>query len=288
MRSEQQMLDLILKVAHDDERIRAVIMNGSRVNPTVTRDIFQDYDIVYVVSSLDELVRERDWLHTFGDLIIQQTPDDMGVPPSANEKFAFLMLFTDGNRIDLTLYRVNQLHQMKSDSLSLLLLDKDHIIEPLAPPCNQDYLTVPPTAKQYADCCNEFWWVSTYIAKGLWRRELAYAKYMYDRPVRDVLNLMLEWYIGIQTDFSVDPGKCGKYFEKYLEPRHWTAYVRTYPDADYEHIWNALFIMCDLFRETAMSIANHFAYDYPSDDDRRVTNYLQHVRAFPRDAAGVY
>ncbi len=30
MRSEQEMLDLILTTAREDERIRAVIMNGSR------------------------------------------------------------------------------------------------------------------------------------------------------------------------------------------------------------------------------------------------------------------
>lgn len=33
MRSEQEMLDLILDTARQDERIRAVILNGSRANP---------------------------------------------------------------------------------------------------------------------------------------------------------------------------------------------------------------------------------------------------------------
>lgn len=33
MRSEKEMMDLILGVAQKDERIRAVYMNGSRTNP---------------------------------------------------------------------------------------------------------------------------------------------------------------------------------------------------------------------------------------------------------------
>ena len=33
MRSEQEMLDLILSIARRDDRIRVVIMNGSRANP---------------------------------------------------------------------------------------------------------------------------------------------------------------------------------------------------------------------------------------------------------------
>jgi len=52
MRSEKEMMGLILNTAREDERIRAVIMNGSRVNPNVKRDCFQDYDIVYVVKDI--------------------------------------------------------------------------------------------------------------------------------------------------------------------------------------------------------------------------------------------
>lgn len=50
MRTEQEMFNLILSIAENDERIRAVVMNGSRANPNVVKDIFQDYDIVYVVN----------------------------------------------------------------------------------------------------------------------------------------------------------------------------------------------------------------------------------------------
>ena len=40
MRSEREMMNLILGTAQADERIRAVILNGSRANPNVKRDIF--------------------------------------------------------------------------------------------------------------------------------------------------------------------------------------------------------------------------------------------------------
>ncbi|XEC97753.1 aminoglycoside 6-adenylyltransferase [Paenibacillus tarimensis] len=289
MRSEKEMLRLILAFAEADKRIRSVILNGSRVNPDVPRDIFQDYDIVFIVSSVENFVRDRSWINYFGELIVMQTPDEHGVlAPDITEKFAFLMLFNDGNRIDLTLFSVNNLANFEHDSLSKLLLDKDGIIGELPPPSNKDYLTAPPTEKQFSDCCNEYWWVSTYIAKGLWRRELSYAKFMYERPVRDMLMLMLKWHIGIRTNYSVDPGKLGKYFENYLSPQHWEMFVKTFPDAYYENIWNALFVMCDLFREIASGVSDYYGYEYPNDDDRRVTEYLHHVRTLPKDAAGIY
>ena len=46
MRSEEEMMNLILQVAKDDERVRAVYLNGSRTNPNAPKDRFQDYDVV--------------------------------------------------------------------------------------------------------------------------------------------------------------------------------------------------------------------------------------------------
>ena len=50
MRTEKEMYDLIISIAQSDERIQAVYLNGSRTNPNVPKDIFQDYDVVYVVT----------------------------------------------------------------------------------------------------------------------------------------------------------------------------------------------------------------------------------------------
>jgi aminoglycoside 6-adenylyltransferase len=289
MRTEQEMLALIRAFATENEYIRAVIMNGSRANPNVPRDIFQDYDIVYVVTSLQSFVKDRSWIDRFGKLIMMQTPDEMGAEHSEPlHHFAFLMQFQDGNRIDLTFYESDHLPAWKRDSLSVLLLDKDGIIAPFDEPSNRDYLTIPPTASQFADCCNEFWWVSTYVAKGLWRRELAYAKYMYERPVRDMLIRMLQWHIGIETNFAVDSGKCGKYFERYLATDQWSAFVQTYADGDYEHMWQGLFTMCELFRESAKEVARYFGYPYNLGEDENVTAHLAHVRNLPADAEAIY
>jgi len=37
-------------------------MNGSRANPNVKKDIFQDYDIVYVVTETESIIRDEDWI----------------------------------------------------------------------------------------------------------------------------------------------------------------------------------------------------------------------------------
>jgi aminoglycoside 6-adenylyltransferase len=149
-------------------------------------------------------------------------------------------------------------------------------------------LPKPPSAKQFFDCCNEFWWVSPYVAKGLWRREMPYAKHMADAYVREQLDKMLVWAIGVRTDFKVSPGKLGKYFEKLMPPEWWQLLLNTYSDASCEHTWDALFAMTDLFRLAAKEVAAHFGYDYLQDEDERVSAHLRHVRALPRDAKEMY
>jgi aminoglycoside 6-adenylyltransferase len=289
MRNEKEMMELILETAKRDERIRAVVMNGSRANPQAPKDIFQDYDIVYVVNDVAPFKHDEAFVKQFGNLIILQRPDDMSDTPHDNsDPYALLMQLADGNRIDLTLFPQAKLTELPEDSQTIVLLDKDGLIKPFPPASDRDYLPRPPTAKQFADCCNEFWWVSPYIAKGLWRKEITYAKEMQESYARPQLMKMLEWYIGINTNFSKNPGKSGKYFKTLLKPDLWNMLTATYADADYENTWNALEKMCELFRLVARAVGKHFNLDYVVSDDENVSAHLKHVRKLPKDAKEIY
>jgi aminoglycoside 6-adenylyltransferase len=289
MRSEKEILDLILETARQDERIRAVVMNGSRVNPNAPRDFFQDFDVVYFVTDVTPFRRNFEWIRRFGETMILQTPEDMDDPaPNNDGGYNYLMQFKDGNRIDLAFDPLSFITEITSDSLTTVLLDKDGCIPALPPANDGDYLPKPPTAKAFFDCSNEFWWVSAYVAKGLWRGEFSYARHMLDVAVREQLTKMLTWYIGVQTGFAVSAGKYGKYFQKYLEPELWALLLKTYAAAGGEATWEALFAMGDLFRLTAAHVADYFGYDYPYQDDENVSAHLQHVRRLPREAKEMY
>jgi aminoglycoside 6-adenylyltransferase len=289
MRSEREMLDLIINTARKDERVRAVMLNGSRVNPNAPKDFFQDYDVVYLVTEKESFLADPAWIKDFGDLMILQLPDEMSDPsPEGKDNYGYLMQFADGNRIDLSLFPVSKLAELEQDSLTLILLDKDGILPLFPPPNDSGYLPTPPTAKAFFNCTNEFWWVCPYVAKGLWRREIVYAKHMLDLYVREQLDKMLVWYVGICTDFQKSPGKMGKYLQQYLEPKLWQLLLSTYSDADYDHTWDALLAMGELFRRIALPVAEHFSFTYPDSDDERVSAHLRHVRRLHRDAKQMY
>jgi aminoglycoside 6-adenylyltransferase len=289
MRSEREMLDLILGVAEEDTRIRAVILRGSRANPRARRDPFQDFDIVYLVTEVAPFRGDREWIQRFGEIMILQTPDEMGDPsPGEQVGYAYLMQFTDGNRIDLSIYPLERWLATRRDSLSWLLLDKDGAVGPLPPASEHDYLPSPPSRKQFADCCNEFWWVCPYVAKGLWREQLTYARHMLDQAARDELMKMLSWHVGVQTDFSRNLGGLGKHMQEHLDPAHWQLLTKTYAGGSCEETWNALFAMCELFRRLGVTTAEHFGYEYPEGEDKMVSAHLTRVRSLPNDAETLY
>ena len=285
MRTEQEMLDLIMSFANNDHNIRAVVMNGSRVNPNVKKDIFQDFDIACLVNDVTPYIRNDKIPAYFGEVLILQEPENMQDPPAENNgHYTYLMQFMDGNRIDLSFYPLEQMKSVLNDSLTVVLLDKDRVMPELPASNDRDYLPKKPTEKLFQDCCNEFWWCSPYVAKGLWRGELTYAKYMLDVVVREQLMRMLTWYFGIITGFNKSPGKMGKYIKADVESEIWSELESTYSDAGFENIWLSLLAMGSLFRRLANVVALSFGFQYLQHDDDHVSEYLQRIKNLPKDA----
>jgi len=213
MRDSETISRMLLSKAVADERIRVVLLNGSRANPKISPDPFQDYDIVYLVTDVASFTSDHKWIREFGETIIVQMPGSMELSqaPENKHSFAYLMLFDDGNRIDLTLFPVERLFiDFQFDSLTKVLLDKDNFFSSLPSSTDQGYLIPEPGEKKFRDVCNEFWWVSTYVAKGLCRNDITYAKEMFEIPVRKMFMVMIEWSIGSQHDFTVSVGKAGR------------------------------------------------------------------------------
>ena len=287
MRSEKEIFQLILNIAQNDERIRAVILNGSRANPNAKRDIFQDYDIIYFVSELESFIANHSWIDVFGERLILQMPEQMNLPDypeNSRNSFAYLMIFADKNRLDLTLFPVKKLDNFTPDSLTVLLLDKDNFFANLPPPNESGYMIQKPIEKEFADVCNEFWWVSTYVAKGLWRGEITYAKDMLETIVRKMFMKIIEWHIGIRTNFSVNFGKSGKNLQQLVDSKTYEKILATYPDANPENIWKSFFLMTEIFDETSAEIAAHLGFNYDVTESLKVRNYLKEVKSSPQDS----
>lgn len=70
MRTDTEMMTLILQIA-DALKVEAIALSGSRTNPQSVKDEFQDYDVVYIVDDLEDLISDLSWLNQFGMRLIE-------------------------------------------------------------------------------------------------------------------------------------------------------------------------------------------------------------------------
>ena len=276
MRSEREMLELIINTAKEDERIRGVIMSGSRADTHAPKDIYQDYDIIYFVTDVAPFWNNTAWLEEkFGGISLLQTPEIMSlIPPDNDGSFVFLTIFEDGNRIDLN---ITSDPYIDDGEPVIVLLDKTGELSGIKP--REDFWYIkPPAEKLFHDCCNEFHWCLNNVAKGIARDELPYVMEMFNNYVRNGLNIMTDWYIGAENDFMVSAGKMGKYYKKYLPEELYKMYAATYSDSDYDNIWRAVFTACALFRRLAEAVAEKFGYTYNISEDENIIDYMNKVK----------
>lgn len=292
MRTEEEMMSLILSTAEKDERIRSVYMNGSRTNPNVPKDIFQDYDVVYVVTETESFIKDKTWIDVFGEKLIMQLPDELdkihGHEYDFENCYGYLMQFKDGNRIDLHLKTFQSaLIEIMEEKLTVILLDKDNMLPEIPKPTDEDYWVQKPTEALFMRCCNEFWWLLNNIAKGLWREEIPYAMDNLNFWLRPELKTMISWYAGILTDFSCSVGKCGKYLYKYIPKDMWEKYLSTYPSGDVISIWQSVFAACELFQEVSIEVSKKFIFSYNFEEVHNSIFFLKHVNELSKEAKEV-
>ena len=280
MRSDREMLELILATARADARVRAVILSGSRADPFVAPDALQDFDVVFVVDEVAPFRADLGWTRIFGEPAIVQLPDEMlGAPPRADGGVAVLMQFIDGHRIDLTLLPASAMTGFEHDGPSTVLYDPAGLVPLPPPPEAPHHLPEPPTRQAFADVCNEFWWVAPYVAKGLVRGELTYARHHLDTVLRAQLLTMLDWYVLGASGGARGAGKHGRFLRRELPGELWSLLEATYADAQTERAWAALEALATLFRRVAGAVAERHGFTYLAGDDERVTTLLRRMRA---------
>ena len=282
-RSYDEMMELIMKKAHEDERIRAVTMEGSRANANAVHDQYSDFDICYFVSDIREFTKDPGWIKYFGEILIVQCPADRYDQPydyNSHEQFNYLIQFADGNRIDLSLIDMRNIEgERENDEPRMILLDKDGY-EALSPVDNEEAFYIDePTEKEYEDTCNEFRWVILYVTKGLCRREIYYAKHIYDVYVMDMFIKMINWKVAVDHDFQVTTGSSSKYLKRFLSAEEMERFQSIFPNGQYDDIWEKLFILYDYFSELAEYVAGKLGFVFDAEETRRVREFMERRRS---------
>lgn len=266
MRTDQEMLDLILQIAKKLQ-VDAVALSGSRTNQKIQTDEFQDYDVVYVVDNLDNLTRDISWLDKFGKRIIEQEV-------TLGHRRLYLMLFEDGNRIDLTLCPKDHIQEwVESEADFTVLEDPKGLFAPYSPN-PQRYWTSPASQIDFEKACNEFWWVSAYVVKGICRKQLFYATdHLYGICQQELLKI-LAWQVAADKG-TIDIGKNYKYLFNYLPAEMEKDFSNLLDFSSLDKIIRSLLATMQLFHQEAQSLAQKMDFKYEKEVAEKMIRYAK-------------
>ena len=266
MRTETEMFDVILQTAKVLQ-VDAVAMSGSRINPQTQEDEFQDYDVVYIVENLNDLLSDLSWLDQFGMRLIEQH-NVLG------HRRLYLMLFEDGNRIDLTLCPKEYIQEwVDSEAGFKVLKDDKGLFEAYQPNSNR-YWTYPPTEEEFAASCNEFWWVSAYVVKGICRKQLIYSTdHLYGICQQELLKV-LAWQVARDKGI-VDIGKNYKYLFHYLPAEKEKVFSALLDLSSIEKVGQSLFATMKLFDGEAQELAQKMGFTYDKEVAEKMISYAK-------------
>ena len=265
-RSEVQMLRLISQTAKSLQ-VEAVAMSGSRTDTKAPKDEFQDYDVVYVVDDLDNLTSDLSWLDQFGTRIIEQH-NVLG------NRRLYLMLFEDGNRIDLTLCPTEYIQEwVDSEAGFTVLEDPKGLFEPYLP-SPQRFWTSPASAIEFDEACNEFWWVSAYVVKGICRKQVIYATdHLYGICQQELLKI-LAWQVAADKG-TVDVGKNYKYLFQYLPIKKEKEFKSLLDFSDQKKITKSLLATMDFFHKEAQAFSLKTGFHYDKATAEKMIEYAE-------------
>ena len=254
MRTDTEMMEGIVQIA-ETLQVEAVALSGSRTSPHSSKDEFQDYDVVYIVENLENLLSDLSWLDQFGKRIIEQHN-------VLDHRRLYLMLFEDGNRIDLTLCPKEHIQEWVDSEANFEVIKDDKGLFEAYQPNSKRYWTCPPTEEEFAASCNEFWWVSAYVVKAIRRNQLIYAiDHLYGICQQELLKV-LAWKVASDKG-AVDIGKNYKYLFHYLTVQKEQEFSALLDLSSLEKISKSLFATMNVFDREAQSLAKkmRFAYD---------------------------
>ena len=282
MRTEHEVLQNVLTAAEKDERIRAVI----RTN-LLPRRKYDYYNFIFVVTDVDPFDGDV-FENCFGERILLYRGDRNYPELFPNNTKAHLMVFRDGITIAVNIMDRNSFLERYNGEPNhenvwigdtyLKLLDKDSMlleIERLDE--KQTWFSERPSEARFIETCNEFWWVMKTFAEYTLRKELPSAMFYLNIAVRDLLNQMIRWHLFLREGSPVDMGILDCNMEKLLEEDLFLLYKKTYPQADYEKIWEAFDAAAKLWHMLGNDIASRCCYSYPIETEKNMLNLIRNL-----------
>lgn len=284
----ENLLARFVAWAATQEDLRAAFIIGSRARGDHPADRWSDLDLITFVTDIQRYLTTDEWLHALSKPMlsfVESTADGR-----SQER---RVLFGNGLDVDFALLPAAFLDslgqgEIPPDLISHLqrglriVVDKDGLLAqmqrkvlelPTPPP------PAPPTAEEFANLVNDFWYHTVWTAKHLRRGELWWAKSGCDGYLKQLLQRMMEWHARTTQGAEHDTWFRGRFLEEWVDPQARAALSHLFAHYDKDDIWRALSATMAIFRLLASECAQKLGYPYPSEGDTFASELVRQLDA---------
>jgi aminoglycoside 6-adenylyltransferase len=282
---DKEIIAKLVSFGEADERIRAVILEGSHAVGKFT-DPLSDYDVNIFTGDAGPYLKNSRWLAQFGDVLIYLKEELIFFGQAFPSR---LVVFKNGERIDFSFWPMEALSALAGGSKQYesyrngfrVLVDKDGLACNLPRPDGMGFTVIPPEKDLFLQTIYDFWFEAYCVARALARGDLWYAKSIEASCIKDYLYHMILWEHQTRHSWATDPllHLGGKRFEKWAEPGLLNDLSACFSAYSIEETWKSLFAMLELFNQFAKDLSSEFGFEFPAQPCNDVMVYLEILKS---------
>ncbi|RBO82942.1 aminoglycoside 6-adenylyltransferase [Nocardia puris] len=279
MEDADALLTAIVSWARGDDRITALIQTGSRARGERV-DEYSDLDLEIITPHWRDLHDTPDWIGEFGSVLLRVMFEEDDPWPAP-----LLVVYAGGRKVDFTIAGEERLADMARDGLDdlykrgyLVHLDRTGIAARLPAPRDARPVPDPPSAAEFREVTDEFWFEATQVPIYLNRGELWVAKFR-DNTMKECLLRMLEWYAVTDPAEPRDPWYLGHHMPEWLPAGLIHRLHDVFGRFDAHDSWRALDATVALFADVSAEVAARQGFSGRSETVAGVRGILDAHRA---------
>jgi len=286
-RSYEELVERLVEWAETRPDIRAAVIVGSRGRVDHPADEWADLDVILVTTDKERYLSTTDWIGNIGNPLLTFLE-----PTAWGGEMERRVLFEGMLDVDFSVVPQESAHKLIRAGISQqtarqiadtfgrgmrVLIDKDGMLERLralvssieAPPPGQ------PTQDEFLEAVNDFLYHAVFTAKHLRRGELGVAGTCCNCYMQRLLLRMIEWHARAKHGWNYDTWFRGRFLEEWADPYALEGLREAFARYDKQDVGRALLATMGLFRWTATEIASKLGYQYPTDVDEHVSEWVR-------------
>lgn len=276
MSSYESIFNKILSFAEQCDRVRAVILFGSRARLLKPADKYSDYDLIFFVKQTEYFLYEDAWLDQIAEYQISFTE------PTAVNGFERRVFFENAMDFDFLFYPEEKARQVTESKTVQswyargyrILVDKigyeNLVVQQALPDADKTLMS----SREFLNIVNTFWFHAVWSSKKLLRGEIWPAKNCIDNYMKELLRQMAECHVKAHHGPSYDTWHEGRFFDQWADSLLLSELQLAYGGYDRNSLSSALWKTMDLFRTVAREAASRMDYTY---SEKAEVNAMQQV-----------